>query len=230
MRALKAIRRALEAVPSRHTRTRNALGTCLAAVLVTSVPMAARAQDRPSPSQPKEKAKDKDLGERLVRKAVTDSDEDVMDAVIRLMNLASRKLEIEFDAGDETQAVQRRITERLGEAIKIAAAQRRPIRSRQRAASGDKRRMPKGSPDPRRKSSSAEAGDAQATTSATATSRGEAGDRGSIDGDLREGRRSWGQLPMRQREEVIQGATERFLERYRDWIEQYYRALQESDE
>ena len=49
-------------------------------------------------------------------------------------------------------------------------------------------------------------------------------------GDLREVRGTWGHLPMRDREEVIQGIGETFLERYREWIERYYRALQESDE
>ena len=34
----------------------------------------------------------------------------------------------------------------------------------------------------------------------------------------------------REREEVIQGVSERYLERYRVWIERYYQALQESHE
>jgi hypothetical protein len=41
-------------------------------------------------------------------------------------------------------------------------------------------------------------------------------------------RRSWGHLPQRDREEVIQGIGEACLERYRVWIERYYRALQET--
>ncbi len=35
---------------------------------------------------------------------------------------------------------------------------------------------------------------------------------------------------MREREEIIQGIAESFLERYRDRIERYYRALQETED
>lgn len=55
-------------------------------------------------------------------------------------------------------------------------------------------------------------------------------DRAPADGDIHELRRTWGHLPMREREEIIQGIGESFLERYRDWIERYYRALQEAED
>jgi hypothetical protein len=48
------------------------------------------------------------------------------------------------------------------------------------------------------------------------------------DGELIDVRRAWGHLPMREREEIIQGVNEEFLEEYREWVERYYRALQES--
>ena len=115
------------------------LGCALVLTWATTVCALAQTPPRTDP-----KPKDKDLAKRLMRKAVAFDEEDVMEAVIRLMKQAVRKLEIEFDAGDDTQAVQRHITSRLDEAIKIAAAQRRPTRSRGKSAIGDKRHMPAG--------------------------------------------------------------------------------------
>ena len=71
----------------------------------------------------------KKLGERLIRQAHGDADEDVMDTILRLMSSAAQRLEIELDAGEETQAVQRQIMDQLDAAIKIAGVRRR-VRSR----------------------------------------------------------------------------------------------------
>ncbi|MFQ6049329.1 MAG: hypothetical protein ACE5K7_08195, partial [Phycisphaerae bacterium] len=38
----------------------------------------------------------------------------------------------------------------------------------------------------------------------------------------------WPGLPVRDRQEVVQGRRERWLGRYRRWIERYYRALAEA--
>ena len=68
-------------------------------------------------------------------------------------------------------------------------------------------------------------GDAEGTTTPNA-----AGETKPVRGDLQETRRSWGLLPQRERDEMIQGSSEGYIERYREWIERYYRALQESGE
>ncbi|MGB2985936.1 MAG: hypothetical protein WBE26_08635 [Phycisphaerae bacterium] len=187
--------------------------------------------DQQQPSEPsKEDTTDERLGERLIRKAVTDSDEDTMAIIIRLMDEATRKLEIEFDAGDETQKLQRRIMLELDVAIKTAAAQRRPLRHSGQPTGADKRRMPT---DGRRASREGvrgqEAGE-DSSSSDTTDAGGALSKEEPAGGDLRESRRAWGHLPMREREEIIQGVGERYLERYRTWIERYYRALQETEE
>ncbi len=198
----------------------------LALVLLGWVP--AVGQDKPQATEPDDK--DERLGERLIRQAAADSDEDLMDSIIRLMSEAARKLEIEFDAGGQTQTVQSKILDRLDDAIKAAASQRRPRRRTGPPSDSDKRRMPKG----KRRTSDQDGRptDSQMDSSSSSPSdaEGKPLDRESTSGDLRELRRTWGHLPMREREEIIQGITESFLERYREWIERYYRALQETED
>lgn len=192
--------------------------------LISFAAVTAAAQDPPPPSQPERS--DKKLGERLIRKAVTDSDEDLMDTVINLMSDAAHRLEIDFDAGEQTQTVQHEILDRLNDVIKVAASQRRPRRRSVPCSESDKRRMSKST---QRKSDSG-SGNGQSTPSDTAQAEGGEADRKSLTGDLRELRRAWGHLPMREREEIIQGIGESVLERYREWVERYYRALQEAEE
>ena len=49
-------------------------------------------------------------------------------------------------------------------------------------------------------------------------------------GEFRESRRGWGHLPQRDRDELLQGIDEEFIEQYRPQIEQYYRALTETED
>ena len=177
----------------------------------------------------KQEQKDKELGERLIRKAVTDADEDIMTTIIRLMNEVSRKVEVEFDAGDNTQALQKRIMDQLDEAIKVAAAQRRPQRAMQRPSEGDKRRKQQTRKRPEGTDAGSQ-GDAQEDSSSKSGEPGTAAGAAGGDASGFDARRAWGHLPPRQRDEVIQGIGEEFLERYRVWVERYYRALQEAKE
>jgi hypothetical protein len=173
---------------------------------------------------------DEKVGERLIRKATGEADDGLMADILRMMGESSRKLEIDFDPGSETQAVQARIIERLDEVIKVAASQRRPRWRSLEADSSDKRRRPDGKPEASEKpaeSTQPTEDSADSTTSGADTPTTDA-DR--TQGDLHELRRAWGHLPARERDEVIQGIGETHLQRYRDWIERYYRALQESEE
>lgn len=204
---------------------------CVAAVLFVLTAVPAIGQDRPRPEGSREKENDR-LSERLIRKVVSESDEDIMAGIIRLMNQVSRRLELDFDAGPETQDIQRRILFDLDVAIKKAAAQRRPRRPRDRPPGADKRRMDRGKKDASSQSKDARAkeGVGDPTSAKTAEGGQADADKAAAGGDLIERRRSWGHLPMREREEIIQGISEDYLERYRAWIERYYRALQESED
>ena len=171
-----------------------------------------------------------DLGQRLIRKSASDADEDLMAAIARMMKESQDKMEIEFDAGQDTQALQRDILARLDDAIRVAAAQRRPVSAGSRKAVSDKRRMPpRGKPKPDGAAGAGRKGGKSAgSTSGDAGTGDGQHDPARSGGQLKESRRGWGHLPDRQRDEVLQGKGERFLEKYRTWIEKYYKALQES--
>jgi len=204
-----------------------AFGLAVAAVVALFGPTSF-GQDRTPPSEPSKKADD--LGQKLIRKAVTDGDEDIMAAIVRMMTEASRKMEIDFDPGKETQALQGRIQEKLDDAIKAAASKQRLRRQSPSPTDPDKRRMPTaGKPQPRPETR-AEGKPSPPSSSSTADAPAADGRSEAERAGLQDTRRSWGHLPRREREEVIQGVGEGFLERYRVWIERYYRALQESNE
>lgn len=206
---------------------RRACGRFLTIALMTMLmPVVAVAQEQPT-SKPKKR--DSDLARKLIDKAASDSDEDVMATIMRIMRDVAQRLEIRFDPGEETQGAQQRIVEKLDEAIKIAGSRRRPTRSRSNSKSADKRRMHKPREGEPSKRSDGQAKAADDTSSPRTDSVKPMSGSGRY-GKIRETRRTWGNLPMRDRDQIIQGVGEQYLERYRAWIERYYRALQESDE
>ena len=171
--------------------------------------------------------------ERLIRESIRGDEEDVMDRLTRRMAEAADQLQLKFDTGPQTQALQQAILEDFEEAIETAAAQRRAMRRRPSDKKGDRRRM---SGEDQRKASSEQQNEAGApgqtasSTASAAESGGAAPNKKQADGELKELRQSWGHLPDRQRDEIMQGMQEDVVERYREWIERYYRALQEIDE
>ena len=168
-----------------------------------------------------------DLSGRLIRKATTDSDEDLMDGIVRLMTEAAKKVEMEFDPGPDTQTLQKTIHDKLDEAVKLAASKQRTKRQTPSAES-DRRRMPSAKREPPKRTPPKDAPSRSTESDPTSDAPAQAASGGPSDrNDLHDPRRGWGQLPQRQREEIIQGAGEGFLERYRTWVERYYRALQE---
>ena len=185
------------------------------------------------PGTPEDKAKsdERKLGRRLIRGATAD-DEDIMEKIIRLMDQTARRLEVDFDAGEETQALQLEVLKQLDDAVKLAAAQTRKSSGQQRSSESDRRRRQekdKKRDSDKSRNAKANPNKGESADTAPAGRKPTAGGTNDRD-DLAESRRGWGNLPQRERDEVIQGAGERYLERYRKWIEQYYRALQEAGE
>ena len=186
-----------------------------------------QAQSKPDSDRPSKDGQK--LGERLIRQAAGGEDEGVMERIVRLMKTSSRRLIIEFDVGEQTQTIQDDIVDNLDVAIRKAAARRRPQRSRDRSQRSDKRRRSQmASKDQRSDRPQGANGKSGADSASAAAGTVADADRAS-GGRLHETRRTWGHLPQRDREEFIQGIGERFLDRYREWIERYYRALQEDE-
>jgi hypothetical protein len=200
-----------------------------AALPLCAAVMTARAQERPKAPEPPPGPED--LSGRLIRKAASDSEEDLMDGIIRLMGDAARKVEIDFDPGPQTQSLQQTIQTKLDEAIKAAASRQR---SKQVAppSNPDRRRMPltKREPPPAKPPAPAKPQPSAASEGSAAEGSAQPKDKDQEPGELHDVRRGWGHLPQREREEIIQGVGEGFLERYRVWVERYYRALQEKDQ
>lgn len=200
-----------------------ALGFLMPALAVAQEPP-------PKVDPPKAQTPDDELGRRLIRRALDIPEDDLMAAIIRLMSEAAQRLEVEFDAGEPTQALQQRVMDQLEDAIKEAAARRRKSTPDDPGSRGDKRQRPPSAKQPQPKGKDQ---GADATPDPAAQPFGPADDdplRSASGGELKESRRGWGDLPQREREEIIQGVGENYLERYRVWIERYYRALQESGE
>lgn len=184
------------------------------------------------PPEPKpDREKKEDLGERLIRKAVTDEDEDVMDNMIRLMDESAKRLEIHFDSGERTQHVQDRILRQLEEAIQQAASMTRSKSRSTKPSQGERRSSARPDPQQGKDRASRRNDRAAADEPPESTEKGSPSTAGDAQGgELRDIRRTWGHLPQRERDEVIQGVNEKHLERFRAWIERYYQALQEAKE
>ena len=197
------------------------------ALLVIVVLMAtwgsAFAQDvPPKPDRPSKEA-DK-LAERLLGGGSESGD--VMDRILALMRQSGRRLDIDFDPGIATQAVQSRILEELDSAVKAAAQKRRRSKS-ESTSSADKRRATSDKTQAKPGDQSSSGSESKPASRATKGNR-PADSRSGL-GALRESRRGWGRLPERDREQILQGAGESTLTRYKAWIDRYYRALQDDD-
>lgn len=187
------------------------------------------AQAPPTDPKPRTSAKrTDDLSKRLLRRAMKQADEDVMEQVLRLMGESAHRMEIDFDAGAGTQELQQQVVAKLDEAIASAAKNHRKQRQQDSASQSDKRRRSKSSSQERESSSQqpgqqiTDAGSTPGDPTSVAAEQEQTG------GEFADIRRAWGHLPPREREELIQGSTEEYLERYRLWVERYYRALQEA--
>jgi len=168
-----------------------------------------------------------DLSERLIRKATSGQDEDIMDQVTSLMADAQNRLVRDLDTGPKTQAVQQRILQSLDDAIQMALQQRSRATARS-TSTGERREMPKKSQEQR---IGQEGEEAETPEPGAAASEGTGPPSDAArQGPFREVRRGWGHLPGRDRDELLQGIEEQFIEHYRPQIEQYYRALSETEE
>ncbi|UCG33071.1 MAG: hypothetical protein JSU68_00275 [Phycisphaerales bacterium] len=153
--------------------------------------------------------------------------EDIFDRIVRLMDTSRERLAVTLDAGETTQAVQQQIIQELDAAIDIAKQNLRrgspstadPQQEGEKRSEGQRQREQAVRAD---KSSSTDAAEQPSTGGEQAdAAHGETPSRPA---------RSWGNLPERDREAVIQGFKEDYLRKYGELIEQYYRALSEEAE
>ncbi|MCG3130150.1 MAG: hypothetical protein FLDDKLPJ_00898 [Phycisphaerae bacterium] len=170
---------------------------------------------------------EEDLARKLVRQTTGEGEDDLMTKIMRMMSEGARRLEVMFDAGAETQALQKEIIKELDKAI-AAAAQNTKRKPQSNASRSDRRTASRARPDGSRQPG-AEPRSAEASSEpgqdATPAPGGDGVER-DRDVELKERRRAWGNLPQRDRDEVIEGMDEAVLPRFREWVERYYRSLQ----
>lgn len=149
---------------------------------------------------------------------------DVMTDVITRMGEVTNRLSREFDAGEETQALQLQIIADLDRAIEASIRRNEPGKGRSKPSLDKRRKSGRNRP----KKNGKKTGDGKAAARAKKGTVKHA-DESKEGSSIRDRLRSWGQLPDRDRDEVIQGAREQSVPRFRKWIERYYRALAEEE-
>ncbi|HEY3244356.1 MAG TPA: hypothetical protein VGM03_13500 [Phycisphaerae bacterium] len=176
-------------------------------------------------TQPAGDDEQKELAKKLIRGPST-QDRDVMAAVLNLMERVQDKLKKDFDPGPQTQTAQKEIIKQLDAAIASAQRQRSSNAS---SSSSDKRRTEPARPSPDSKSVQPQS-TAGASNKSTTTAPASAASNSKLAGELRETRRSWGHLPSRDRDELIQSEYDAILNGFRPLADRYFRALAESEE
>lgn len=175
-------------------------------------------QTRPDEPPPK----DEDLARKLIHGA-DDESEGVMGEIMALMDRSADRVGRDFDTGPSTRLVQQSILDKLDEAISSARKKKSKSQSTPQSTGEARENQPPSKGE-------------QSQPQDAAAQQGE--EVGAIKGEAaeaqgsqppREIRRSWGNLPFRDRDEILQGIDEDSVERFRELIEEYYRALAEDD-
>ena len=191
---------------------------------------------QPTATRSREQAAADGMDDELVRKLLNRAagqgeNEEVVQRILRLMEASRLRLGGRFDPGDQTQKIQKRILEEMDEAIKRSrqSRPRSPQQKQQRASrSGERRR--RGQRQQQKK-------DQQGKGQQTAAGKDAAGDEHASKGQAKSGEknkraavtaRSWGNLPPRDREAVLQGIKDDVLPKFRALIDRYYKALSAS--
>lgn len=165
---------------------------------------------------------------------------DEMGRVVARMRKVYEQLAQRYDAGLVTQEIQRRIVDDLAKAIEEARRQMQqppPSQTQPSEKDQDKDAKPKERNDERQaaqqarqqtEKEQAEARQAQNPKPATRDMGGRP-EQPARAGKIEETRRGWGNIPPRDRDEVVQGAGEEIIGKYKRQVDRYYEALSNQD-
>ena len=162
------------------------------------------------------------------RPATQPSAAEAVARTLTLMEQSRQQLSVKLDPGPETQAVQQQIVTALDDLIAAAMAGAQGTAGASGQAQPGERRehQQPGQPDKTADGAPAPAGDVQGRPGSV---QNDGTGLTTPSGEFRESRRGWGHLPPRERDEIIQGVREAVLEKYREQINEYYRALAEEE-
>ena len=164
---------------------------------------------------------DQELIDYLLRSASGSGAGNLAERIGHRMDVSAQRVGQQRDLGRQTQRLQQRIVDDLD----LAIDQMQRGRSVSDASEADEQQQRQSD----RPAGQAPSRSGQAPTATAGVAAG-GGGVGATSGDrqadrFEEGRREWGNLPPRDRDQVIQGRDRPYMEHYRDLIERYYRAL-----
>lgn len=163
-----------------------------------------------------------DFARRLLRG--DSSQTDALTRMLAAMKESSTALSERHDPGAETQRTQRAALEAIDELIETARRSQDDTK-RQSTQARERRSPATVQPQPPRKPTERKPGDTRVATSQPAP--GGKSDRAGVSAAIGETARRWGNLPARDRAELLQGLDEQMPVKYRAHIERYYRSLAE---
>jgi hypothetical protein len=138
------------------------------------------------------------------------------------MARSRQRLTVRRDPGEVTQLIQRRIIEDLDRLIDQARSREAETRNSQPKSRGEQKQQAQpGSSQAQNQGSPQPAG----SNAAQQSTAGPAGSEARPAQEIRESMAEWGGITPRQRQAVIEGASENVVERYRKIVDDYYRAL-----
>ena len=194
---------------------------------------------QPTATRSRERLAADGMDDELVRKLLNRAagqgeNEEVVQRIMRLMEASRLRLGGRFDPGDQTQKIQKRILEEMDEAIKRSRQSRsRSQQQKQQRASrsgvqrrrGQRRNGQQQKKDQQGKGQQTGAGKDAAEDEQASKGQAQSGEKGKRAAVTA---RSWGNLPPRDREAVLQGIKDDVLPKFRALIDRYYKALSAS--
>jgi hypothetical protein len=163
-----------------------------------------------------------DLIKSLLRNAGGNNEEPIMTRVIKGMTKVRENLREKFDTGEQTQLAQAQIIDDLNEAIKASS------QSHGGQGQGQGQKQDKGSQQGQKPGDSGQKpGNNQGGTQAATESalRPGSAQNGEVNKDINEHRVEWGNLPARDRSEIVTGHSEEGLPLWEEMISKYYESL-----
>ena len=162
-----------------------------------------------------------ELVKALLRKA-GGAEEPIMDRVIKGMTRSREGLREKFDTGEQTQLAQLDVIDALNEAIKAAAAAQSKSSGQGQSQGKGQQQGPKPGDSAGSKPGNSQGGTQAAETSAI---RQGSAQNGQVNGPIAEKNAEWGNLPARDRSEIVTSHAEEGLPLWEEMINRYYQSL-----
>jgi hypothetical protein len=181
----------------------------------------------PEEMKPAASANDQLAQQLLAQPATSDDQSDKSVTLLGdRMARVGQRLAINDDPGKVTQTIEQNILAGLDQLIEQARQQQSSSSSQQQQASSQQN--PQITQNPSNQSSQNTQTTPRSSSPAQSSNvAGSAPTQTDLSQDIRQNMREWGGLSDRQRQAVIQGASDTVIEQYKNMVDDYYRALAE---